>query len=274
MRKTFFILAIAAVVISLCSCAGLSTGQHANPSTHLKQISQRGELVVGTTGNMPPLNMVAKEGEIIGLEVDMAKIMANEMQVALRIKTMPFHELLPSLEKGDIDMVISGMTITSARNMSFAFAGPYMASGKSLLAKIETIANATSPTELNSPDVTLTALKGSTSQEFVETLIPKAQFKAADTYDEAVQLILDDKAHAMVADFPICVASQLRYPDAGFIYVNTPLTYEPYGIALPPGDAHLLNWVENFLQTLEDGKHMDLLERKWLKNGKWINRVW
>ena len=271
MRKAGFLAALAALMMLFCACANLTAG---GPSSHLSDILQRGELVVGTSGNMPPLNMTAKNGEVIGLEMDIARMMADEIGVPLKIKTMPFHELLPNLENGEVDMVVSGMTITPKRNLKFAFAGPYMASGKSFLAKIETLANADDTAVANTPNTILTALKGSTSEEFVRLAIPKAQLIPTDTYDQAIQMVREDKAQAMVADFPICVVAVFRFPEAGFISVHTPLTYEPYGIALPPGDAHLLNWVENFLQTLEDGETLDFLYERWFGNGDWIPLVW
>jgi polar amino acid transport system substrate-binding protein len=274
MRKRSFFVVFSAIVFLFCSCTHMTTGGHPTPSNHLTQIIQRGELVVGTSGNMPPLNMIAKNGEVIGFEMDIARLMAEEMGVELKIKAMPFHELLPALELNKVDLVMSGMTITPSRNLRFAFAGPYLASGKAFLAKSETIANVKDAMQIDSPTTRITALKGSTSQEFVETVMPKAQLMATDNYNEAVQLVLHDKAHAMVADFPICVVAILRYPHAGFVSVRTTLTYEPYGIALPPDDAHVMNWVENFLHILEEGGKLESLKDKWFRNRDWMDRIW
>lgn len=266
---------IAIVIMVLSSCAHLSsTGQEMSTSDHLARIVQKGELVVGTTGNMPPLNMTAKDGEVIGFEIDMARMMAAALGVQLKVKTMSFYELLPALDLNKVDIVISGMTITPVRNLRVDFVGPYLSSGKAFLAKSETIANVSDATEINSPSTKVAALKGSTSQEFVKSVMPKAQLFATDNYDEAVQLLLQDKVHALVADYPICIVALFRYPDAGFISIHTTLTYEPYGIALPPNDAHMINWVGNFLEILEGSGQMEQLEDKWFKNGDWVDRVW
>ena len=108
----------------------------------LDGIVQKGELVVGTAASMPPLNMTTKKGEIIGFEIDLARMMASAMGVKLRVEPMEFSKLLPALENGKVDMVLSGMTITPARNLKVAFVGPYFISGKAFLTKIETIAKA------------------------------------------------------------------------------------------------------------------------------------
>ena len=76
----------------------------------------------------------------------------------------------------------------------------------------------------------LVALKGSTSQAFVEKIIPDATLITAKDYDEAVDMVLQDKVHAMVADYPICVVSVFRHPDKGLLSIVTTLTYEPIGV--------------------------------------------
>jgi polar amino acid transport system substrate-binding protein len=243
------------------------------PTPVLDGIVQRGELVVGTAASMPPLNMTTKNGEIIGFEIDLAKMMASAMGVKLRVEPMEFSKLLPALEKGKVDMVLSGMTITPARNLKVAFVGPYFISGKAFLTKIETIAKAKEATEVNSPNVKLTALRGSTSQYFVEQVLPKVQLVPAKDYDEAVKLVLQGRVNAMIADYPICLVSVYRYPNEGLLSVITPLTYEPLGIAVPSYDPHLVNWIENFLASLEETGGMDELKERWFEDVSWLNQL-
>ena len=144
---------------------------------------------------------------------------------------------------------------------------------KAFLTKIETIANAKEATEVNSPNTRLTALKGSTSQYFVEAVLAKVQFIPAKDYDEAVDLVINGKAHAMVADYPICVVSLFRHPNEGLLSVFNPLTYEPIGIAMPSYDPHLVNWVENFLFMLEETGELDELTERWFEDASWLTRL-
>ncbi len=275
MQKLKAVLIIAILVIFLSSCSHMTqTGQEMSTSGHLARIMQKGELVVGTTGNMPPLNMTTKDNEVIGFEIDMVRMMAKALGAELKVKTMSFHELLPAVGLNKVDIVISGMTITPVRNLRFAFVGPYFSSGKAFLAKSETIANVSDATEINSPSTRVAALKGSTSQNFVKAVMPKAQLFATDNYDQAIQLVLQDKVHALVADYPICIVALFRYPDAGFVSIHTTLTYEPYGIAMPPNDPHFINWVENFIAILEGSDKLKQLEKKWFRSSNWVDKVW
>lgn len=258
---------------SLVVLALAAGGVPALAATGLSDILQQGELVVGTAGDMPPFNMTTKDGKIIGLDVDVATLLAGAMGVKLSIKTMPFADLLPALEAGKVDMVLSQMTMTPKRNLKVAFVGPYFISGKAFLTKQETIARAKEGSEVDNPRVTLAAIKGSTSQFFVEAVIPKAKLVTTTNYDEAVKLVLDDKVNAMVADYPICVISAYRFPNKGLISVVTPLTYEPLGIAMPAGDPHLINWMENFLLVLDGSGRLEALKKRWFENTTWLKQL-
>ena len=242
-------------------------------SPGIDAIVKRGELIVGTAGSMPPLNMTTKSGKVIGLEPDIASIMAGAMGVKLKLATMPFAELLSALERGDVDMVMSSMTMTPKRNMEVAFVGPYFISGKSILTKTNTIEAAANTEDINTPDTSLTALKGSTSQVFVEKLLPKTQLVLARDYDAAVAMVVDGKVDAMVADYPICVISVLRYPEEGLASLVKPLTIEPIGVALPGNDPLLLNWVQNFLGMLEKSGELEALREKWFEAGSWLQEL-
>jgi polar amino acid transport system substrate-binding protein len=224
-------------------------------------------------GDMPPLNMTTKDGEIFGLEPDLAKMMAGAMGVNVRFVTKPFSELLPALQAGQVDMVLSGMTITPKRNLKVAFVGPYFISGKAFLTKVKTIALAKEADDVNTPNTKLVALRGSTSQAFAEAVLDKTTIYTTGTYDEAVDMVLNDKVQAMIADYPIAVVSVFRYPEAGLLSVVTPLTYEPIGIAIPANDPLLMNWATNTLNSIEASGQLDDLRLKWFARGSWLEKL-
>ena len=239
----------------------------------LEQIIESGELRVGLTGNQPPLNMTDKNGEIIGLEVDLMKALAQSMGLTTRFVVKPFADLIPAIERGEVDLVISGMTITPERNARVAFVGPYFISGKSVLTKSPTIASADNATLLNNADQRYAVLAGSTSETFVEQVLPKAASVPATDYDTAVQMVLNDEVDAMIADFPICQLSVMRHPEAGLSTLMTPFTIEPLGIALPADDPLLVNLIENYLNTLENTGLLVQFKAKWFSDGSWISEL-
>jgi polar amino acid transport system substrate-binding protein len=236
----------------------------------LSKITKSGVIKVGMTGNQPPFTMMAKDGSMMGFEVDLAELLAQSMNLELELVQMPFQELLPALETGKVDVVMSGMTITTERNLKVPFIGPYILSGKSILTKSTSLARAQEVEDLNQSDLRVTALTGSTSEKFVKTMLEDAAFIGAENYDIAVQNLLDDKANVMVADLPICLLTMLRHPEAELATLNEPFTLEPIGIAVSPNDGLLLNYVENYFKALEMAGLLDGLESYWFEDGSWL----
>jgi polar amino acid transport system substrate-binding protein len=273
--RTLRTLLLGLLVLALGACQMTPlVGKEGPPGPErLQRILESGELRVGLSGNQPPLNMRNKRGEIIGFEVDLVKALANSMGLEVRLVPRPFAELLPALEKGDVDLVISGMTITPERNARVAFAGPYFISGKSVLTKSEMIANVTSATELDDPSRRYAALAGSTSEKFVKDVLPRSELVTTPDYDTAVKMVIDDQVDALVADYQICTLSVWRHPEEGLSALMTPFTLEPLGIALPPDAPLLVNLVENYLDMLEYSALLTTFKAKWLSNGSWVSEL-
>jgi polar amino acid transport system substrate-binding protein len=257
----------------VCVCLSvLLLTVHAAAGPVLDRILEKGELVVGTSGQQPPMSVKAKSGEIIGLDIDIARAVAQGLGIEVQFVAMPFADFLPALEDGKVDMVISGMTITPNRNRNVAFVGPYYVSGKGILALEKRYAELQDADGLNAPGVVVTTLENSTSQKFAETLMPKAKLTLTPSYDAAVDLLLNSKADVMVADLPFCAFAAYRHQDKGLSAGKSPLTFEPLGIAMPE-DALLINWVQNFLNTLQGTGQLKKLQEKWLEGGSWIEQV-
>ncbi len=264
---------ISALFASLALLVGVVAGNDAVASTALSRIVKKSELRVGMSGNQPPLNFKSRSGEMSGLEVDLATALAGAMGVELKIVEMPFADLLGALKKGKVDMVMSGMTITLERNLEAAFVGPYFVSGKSILTRADKLSATDSRDEINQESVKLAALRGSTSQKFVEVAFPKAKLEATSDYDTGVQMVIDGKVDALIADYEICILSVLRNQGKGLAALTSPFTVEPIGIALPSGDPLFVNAVTNFLNALQSTGALELLKAKWLEDGSWVSQL-
>jgi len=265
MKKIFFFGSVL-FLLSLMVAAGASAG------SAMERIVKKGELAVGTSGTQPPMSATNKKGELIGMDVDISRAMADAMGVKLKFVQMPFAELLPALEGGKVDMVLSGMTITAERNKKVAFVGPYIVTGKGILAVAERFAALQEAKGLNTPEVTVAALKDSTSQKFAETSISKAKLILFGSYDEAIDLLLKKKVDVIVADFQFCALTAYRNQKKGLIAGQSPLTFEPLGIAMPE-DVLLINWVQNFLNEFQGTGELKKLNEKWLNVGSWVDEL-
>ena len=238
----------------------------------MDRILKKGELVVGTTGEQPPLNAVAKNGDIIGMDADIARIIAKTLEVRLTFKTMPFNDLLPVVTDGKVDMVISSMTITPQRNRKLAFVGPYYMSGKGLITKSQALSRLQKPADLNDSRITIAVLQGSSSQKYAEQVAAQATIVKTKSYDAVIGMLLIDKVDAIVADFPYCAFTAYRYKDKGLVAGESPISYEPLGIVIAE-DALMINWLENFIDMLKGTGLLKQIHARWFQDGSWIERV-
>ena len=183
-RMSGSLVAALLAVVLLGGCFGHGLGSRSGgdaagqPSEARKdavhRIVESGRLRVGLSGAQPPLNMKNREGELVGLDVDLARALADAMDLELELIERPFADLIPGLERGDFDLVISNMTITPARNAEVAFAGPYLISGATLLTRKELVETFESDTAIDSPERTFGVRSGSTSEALLRDAYPKA----------------------------------------------------------------------------------------------------
>ena len=236
----------------------------------LDRVVEQGVLRVAMSGDQQPFNFIfGKNKTVIGFDVDLAEALASSMKVKLEVIRVPFDELIDAVEHGRADMVISGMTITAQRTRNVSFVGPYMLSGKSLLAtaKLMSKTKTKNIAAFNSSEVKLVALKGSTSESLVQQKLPKASLTVVTNYDEGVQMLLAGKADGMVADMPILALTKQRYRDSDLQLITPPLSTEPLGVVIARGDEQLENLLRNYLLAFEKTGLFVELHKKWFEIG-------
>jgi len=240
-----------------------STALAAMDNNTLERIQSRGQLILGTSGNMPSMTQRGTDGTLSGFDIDIARAMANLMDVELVINQLPFADLIPAIEAGKVDVVISNMTITSRRNLRVAFVGPYLSSGKCVVSKDESLAQAGQASSAKLENTKLAVLQGSTSEAIARQLFTGVTVVPLEDFSLAAQMIERDEIGGLLTDFPICKAMIKENPDADFVALFSLLTYEPIGIALPANDAQFINWTQNFLHRLEGTDTLLALKEKW-----------
>ena len=265
MKKSAGFLVVAFLLV-------LSVSASAMAGQVLDRIIKKGELTVGMSTDFPPLHVKDKDGQIIGLDADLAKAIAMAMGVKPKIVTMRFYDLLPALQAGKVDMVISGMTITPERNLKVAFVGPYFISGQAILAKHETVLKLNQKKDVESLEFNLAVPKGSTSEAIAKAILPRASIIVTETMGQGLDMVITGKADALMADKPYCVVASFRNKDKN-LEVSETFTYEPLGIALSGDDSHLINWMENFLMAIQGNGTLEKLTKFWFTDPVWMQHL-
>ncbi len=261
------VLLCCALALLFVGCAARSA---AKPSQGLERIVAKGVIRVGTSGEQPPLTMTARNGNLIGLDIALSRVLAQSMGVDAEFVKLPFGRLLPALESGDVDIVMSGMTINPSRSQRVTFVGPYYTSGKALLTRSEEIAAAGVAAELDSAELRVAALAGSTSEEFARRALGQTDLVFTEQLEEAIAMVIVGEVDLLIADRETCDFAVLRHPDAGLIAPPTTFTIEPMGIAVARDDPRLANLIQNFLTALGDAGALETARAFWFKDPSWV----
>lgn len=257
----------------LLAAALLFTIPLASAGESLQRVVDFKMLRVGMSADQPPMTTLNKQGGVMGFDVDLARGLASAMRVELDIQVMPFGDLLTALEKNEIDMIISNMSITPERSERAYFVGPYMMSGKSILTRNSVLAQANDGKEINRADLKLAAVENSTSAMFVTEAAPDAQLVAVKSSDEGIALLLEGKVDALLADMAVCKLAVLRHPQSGLVTLKQPLTLEPLGIAVDVDDRQFQNLVANYLEAYGKTGILTGLRKKWFEQSDWIQAL-
>ncbi len=274
MKKRISIGLAALVVISfIFTTAAFGDDIELAKKSTLEEIVKRGELRVGFEAGYLPFEMADKRGRFIGFDIDVAKEMAKAMGVKLNLVNTAWDGIIPALVTKKFDIIISGMTITQERNLKINFADPYIIVGQTILLNKKHEGKVTSYKDLNDPQYTLTSKLGTTGEQAIKRMIPKATYKSFEVESEAALEVLTGKADATIYDLPFCATFMAQQGAGKLIFLDEPFTFEPLAWAVRKGDPDFLNWLNNFLRQLKNDGRYDRIYNKWIKSTEWIKDV-
>lgn len=274
MKKRISIALAALVLISLTAVAAVFGGDiELAKKSVLEEIVKRGELRVGFEAGYLPFEMADKKGQFIGFDIDVAKEMAKAMGVKLNLVNTAWDGIIPALVTRKFDIIISGMTITQERNLKINFADPYIIVGQTILLNKKHEGVVTSYKDLNDPKYTLTSKLGTTGEQAIKRMIPKANYKSFEVESEAALEVLTGKADATVYDLPFCATFMAQQGEGKLIFLDEPFTFEPLAWGVRKGDPDFLNWLNNFLRQLKNDGRYDRIYDKWIRSTDWIKEI-
>lgn len=227
----------------------------------LNQIVKRNKLIVGMEVKFFPFEYSDEKGQPVGFDVDIALLAAKELGVEIEIKDMEFSGLLPALQSGKVDMIISGMTRTLTRAKTVSFTQPYFQTGLCALLSRKKAPDVKDVKELDSSDRVIAVKLGTTGDIVAANLFPKARINRYKEETACVSEVVNGRADAFFYDQLSISKHQKQNPEATRAILK-PFTYEPFAIAIRGGDPDFLGWLNMFLETIKaDGRYQALYEK-------------
>ncbi len=238
----------------------------------LNDIVRRGTLKVGMS-TFVPWAMKDKNGDLIGFEIDVATRLAEEMGVDVEFIPTEWSGIIPALLTGKFDVIIGGMGIRPERNLKVNFTIPYDYSGMSIVANKKLAPGYASLEEFNKPDVTIAVRIGTTAESAAKKYMPEAQLKPFDNESKAIQELLSDRAHAVIASAPLPAYQTINYPDSLYLPLEGTFTKEPIGFAIRKGDVDLLNYFNNWITVVESEGWLAERHHYWFGTRDWEDQI-
>ena len=285
------LIAITVVLVCILSPAFGADIELAKDST-LEGILKRGKLRVGLEPGYMPFEMVDKRGGLrqrdlrsgdvrfrgqqanfIGFDMDVAREMANALGVKLVPVNTAWPSIIPALNLGRFDIIMSGMSVTEERKKRIDFADPYMTVGQTVLVNIKHKEVITSYKQLNDPKYTVTSKPGTTGEEAVYKFLPKCNYQPFDTELEGAMAVVKGSADAFVYDLPYNVVFMSMHGQGKLVFLDQPFTVEPLAWGIRKNDPDFLKWLNNFLTEIKKDGRYDIIYNRWFKNTDWFQYV-
>lgn len=260
-----FLTGVALAAITLLS--PLAIAQSA-----IDDIQKRGSLRVGMA-TFVPWAMRDKKGDLIGFEIDVAKKVAADMEVEVEFVPTAWDGIIPALLAGKFDVIIGGMSITPARNLTVNFSSPYAHSSLGVMASKKVASDLEWPDGYNSSDVTFVCRRGATPCTYIQNNFPKATLRQFDDQGQTLQEVLNGNAHAMISSQPLPAFTVFDNPDAAFAPTTDKIDPGNEAFALRKGDMDSLNFFNNWILVNKANGFLQERHDYWFGGRPWADQI-
>lgn len=238
MKKLLAVILVLTLCLTFAACG--SKGKS------LEDIQSAGKLVVATSPDFPPFEYL--EGDkVVGIEVEILEMIADELGVELVIEEMDFDSVLPGVQAGKYDVGMSGITITEKRLKNAAFTQPYFLASQAIVV----LADSAISTKADLTGKKVSVQTGTTADEYCRENGYEVQ--AFQANNDACSALTSGKVDAWVVDNEVALDLSAQTNGATKV-LDEAMTSEPYGFAFAKGSDTLVEAIDALLDKwLADG---------------------
>jgi len=290
--KTIIVLLLAGLWLVSGSGPARAADVELSKDSTLEGVLQRGELRIGLEVGYMPFEMIDKRSglrqkeirhgdfrrkgrqlSLMGFDIDMGIEMAKALGVKPVFVDTLWPSIIPALNLGRFDIIFGGMSVTEGRKKLVDFADPIMTVGQTVLLNAKHKGSVKSHKDLNDAKFVVVSKPGTTGEEAIQRLIPKATYETVDTEMEGGMRVLEGTADAFVYDLPFNAVFRAMHPSNHLIFLDKPFTKEPIAWAIRKNDPDFLKWLNTFLKEIKQDGRFEKIHDKWFKSTDWFNYV-
>ena len=204
---------------------------------------EEGKLIMSTNAAFPPYEMVADDGSIEGIDVEIAGAIAEKLGLELVVEDMDFDAALLAVQEGKSDIIMAGVSVTEDRLMVMNFSDTYATGVQSVIVK-----EGSDVTMDNLADKMIGTQRGTTGYIYASDDYGDDHVTAYDNGASAVQALLNGQVDCVIIDN--APAQEFVAANPGLTLLDGAWVEEEYAIGLNKDNTALLEAVNTALAEL------------------------
>lgn len=248
MKKFLAMTMVVCMTAALTACGGGKKDE--------SPMAGKETLIMATNAEFPPYEF-HEGGEIVGIDVEIAKAIATEMGMGFEVEDIAFDSIIPEVTSGKADFGAAGMTVTEDRKQSVDFSDSYATATQVVIVKegseIAAVADLTGKT--------IGVQLGTTGDIYVGD-VEGATVERYNKGFEAVQALTQDKIDAVVIDGE--PAKVFVSQNEGLVILDEAFTTEEYAICVKKGNTELLEGINAAIAKLKESGELQKIVDKYI----------
>jgi ABC-type amino acid transport substrate-binding protein len=220
-------------------------------------------LRVGVSPDYPPL-AYKEQGQLTGIDVTAAEVLGKQLGRDVKFVETDFNQLIPALQAGEIDIIMSGMTITTERSEKASFSKPYLSAGQMAIIRFDDAGRFAFKGAIFRPGARVAVQKHTTGEDFATNRLKDAVITPCDSSDEAFALLKSGKVDFFLHDAATSWSLATDRNKQDLMSLNTELTDEQLGWAVKKDNQVLLQAVNQQLDSMQKSGMLRAIINKWI----------
>ena len=242
-KLTAFALALVMALGLLSGCGSSNSDRNTPSGDDASDAAAKTKLVVATSPDFPPFESL-EGSELVGIEEDILKKVAEKMGMELDLQQMDFDSVIPGVQAGKFDLGMSGITVTDKRKENVDFSSVYFMAAQAIVVTADS--GIIGKADLEGKKVSVQT--GTTAEEYC--MGNGYEVLAFTANNDAAAALTAGKVDAWVVDNEVALAMA---PELGLTVLDEAMTSEPYAFAFQKGSELVAPFNEALDALLADG---------------------
>lgn len=249
----------AVVPLAVLTAASIAADRPATAAEEVRRIR------AGVSPDYPPVAF-EQDGEVRGIEADLAFRLEPDFGVEVEFVPMKFDELIPALEAGKIDVIMSGMSITIDRRARVDFTEPYKQVGQMALIRKKDRARRSDPAAMKAEGVRVGVQRETTGELYARGNLEKASIKTYESADRGIAALRKGEIDYFIHDAPTIwhTVGRPRHEDPDLTGLYRPLTEEHLAWAVKKDNGELRGFLNAALAHWKRTGEIDAIVDRWI----------